>query len=203
MTVPSEDAPGLRSLAALARAEADCTGCELYEHAEQTVGGEGPPRARVMLVGEQPGDQEDRQGHVFVGPAGRVLDRALDEAGIARDDVFLTNAVKHFRFEERGKRRIHRQPTVRQVRACHPWLDAELRIVRPDVVGLLGAVAAKAVFGQGFRLTQRRGEIVAHEGRRWVPTVHPSSILRTEDAGEREQAFAAFVADLRVLVGAG
>ncbi|GAA4553089.1 UdgX family uracil-DNA binding protein [Pseudonocardia xishanensis] len=202
MTEPADAAPRVRSLAALRRAEATCTGCELQEHAEQVVGGEGPRTARLMLVGEQPGDREDRQGHVFVGPAGHLLDRALAEAGIAREDVFLTNAVKHFRFRERGKRRIHQSPTVRQVRACHPWLEAELRLVGPEVVGLLGAVAAKSVFGQDFRLTDRRGEILEHEGRRWVATVHPSSLLRTEDSAEREAAFEAFVGDLRVVAGA-
>jgi DNA polymerase len=154
-----------------------------------------------MLVGEQPGDQEDKAGKPFVGPAGRILDEALDRAGIVRDEVFVTNAVKHFRFEERGKRRIHKQPTLRQVRACRPWLDAELRLVAPPVVGMLGAVAAKSLLGQDFRITDHRGELLEQDGRTFVPTVHPSSILRSDPA-QREELLAAFVADLTVIAGA-
>ncbi|WP_433507700.1 UdgX family uracil-DNA binding protein [Pseudonocardia halophobica] len=201
MTEPAADAPSVTDLDQLREVEADCTGCELYKAAGPTVGGEGPRSAWLMLVGEQPGDQEDKAGKPFVGPAGRVLDQALDEAGIARDEVFVTNAVKHFRFEERGKRRIHKQPTVRQVRACRPWLDAELRLVGPPVVGVLGAVAAKSLLGQDFRITDHRGELLEQDGRTVVPTVHPSSILRS-DPKEREELLAAFVADLKVIAGA-
>jgi uracil-DNA glycosylase family protein len=201
MTEPAADAPSVSSLEGLRKVEAECTGCELHEAAGPTVGGEGPPSAWLMLVGEQPGDQEDKAGKPFVGPAGRILDQALDEAGIARDEVFVTNAVKHFRFEERGKRRIHKQPTVRQVRACRPWLDAELRLVGPPVVGMLGAVAAKSLLGQDFRITDHRGERLEQDGRTFVPTVHPSSILRS-DPKQREELLAAFVADLKVIAGA-
>ena len=201
MTEPAADAPSVSDLEQLREAEAGCTGCDLYKTAGPTVGGEGPGSAWLMLVGEQPGDQEDKAGKPFVGPAGRILDQALDEAGIDRDEVFVTNAVKHFRFEERGTRRIHKQPTVRQVRACRPWLDAELRLVAPPVVGMLGAVAAKSLFGQDFRITDHRGELLEQDGRTFVPTVHPSSILRSDPA-QREELLAAFVADLTVIAGA-
>jgi DNA polymerase len=162
--VQTEDAsrfvPASTSLAVLARAAAGCQGCELYRDATQTVFGSGPRKARFVLVGEQPGDREDRLGEPFVGPAGHVLGRALAAAGIARDDVYVTNAVKHFRFEraERGKRRLHKRPDARHVFACHPWLAAELNAVRPRVIVALGATAAQALYGSGFRLTQHRGE---------------------------------------------
>jgi uracil-DNA glycosylase len=177
-----------------------CTRCPLYEPATQTVFGEGPEGAWLMLVGEQPGDQEDRRGAPFVGPAGRVLDDALERAGIARDEVYVTNAVKHFRFEPDGKRRIHKTPGVTHVRACRPWLDGELAAVRPAVVGVLGATAGKALLGPQFRIGASRGQVLEFEGRPLVATVHPSSILRGPPE-TREEALAAMVADLEVVAG--
>jgi uracil-DNA glycosylase family protein len=186
------------SLSRLRQDAAGCTNCELYEPATQTVFGEGPVSAWLMLVGEQPGDQEDRAGAPFVGPAGRVLDTALERAGIDRDEVYVTNAVKHFRFERDGKRRLHKTPTVTHIRACRPWLDGELGAVRPAVVATLGAVAAKALLGSGFRITSERGKPREWEGRQLVPTVHPSSILRGPPEA-RDEALAALVADLEVI----
>jgi uracil-DNA glycosylase len=184
----------------LREAAASCTRCPLHEPATQTVFGQGPVGAWLMLVGEQPGDQEDRAGTPFVGPAGRVLDTALERAGIDRDEVYVTNAVKHFRFEPDGKRRIHKTPTVTHVRACRPWLDGELAAVRPAVVGTLGATAAKALLGPAFRITEQRGRLLDFEGHRLVPTVHPSSILRGPPEA-RDDALDAMVADLRVVAG--
>jgi len=181
------------------RAEAStCTRCPLYEPATRTVFGEGPSTAWLMLVGEQPGDQEDRAGRPFVGPAGKVLDTALERAGIGRDEVYVTNAVKHFRFERDGKRRIHKAPAVTHIRACRPWLDAELRAVRPDVLATLGATAAKALLGSTFKVSEQRGSVLEFENRPLVPTVHPSSILRGPPEA-REEATAALVADLLVI----
>jgi uracil-DNA glycosylase len=177
-----------------------CTRCPLYEPATQTVFGEGPASAWLMLVGEQPGDQEDRKGAPFVGPAGRVLDDALERAGIARDEVYVTNAVKHFRFERDGKRRIHKTPGVTHVRACRHWLDGELAAVQPAVIGTLGATAAKALLGPQFRVGAQRGKRLEFEGRPLVATVHPSSILRGPPEA-REEALAGMVADLEVIVG--
>ncbi|MEU7479579.1 UdgX family uracil-DNA binding protein [Lentzea sp. NPDC042327] len=188
--------PEGKSWAALRSAAAGCRGCELYRDATQTVFGEGPVKARLMMVGEQPGDREDVEGHVFVGPAGRLLDKALAAAGIARPDVYLTNAVKHFRFTARGKRRIHQQPRRSEVVACFPWLREELRVVKPDLVVCLGAVAAKALLGPSFKLTENRGRVVEHDGLRVGVTVHPSAVLRAEDFTE---SYDAFVADLTVL----
>ncbi|MFG1625584.1 UdgX family uracil-DNA binding protein [Kribbella sp. NPDC049227] len=173
----------------------DCRGCDLYEDAEQVVPGEGRVRARMMLIGEQPGDVEDKEGHVFVGPAGRLLDKALVEAGIDRSEVFLTNAVKHFRFERQGKRRIHKTPSAGQIVACRPWLDRELEIVKPELVVILGAVAARALLGSGFKVTERRGSPVQlPDGRAAVATVHPSAVVRSQ---EFRRDFAQFVDDLR------
>lgn len=195
------------SLRALHEAAAECRGCELYRDATQVVMGEGRRGARVMLLGEQPGDQEDRQGHPFVGPAGRVLDDALEAAGIASDDVFVTNVVKHFRWSTtRGKRRIHQSPTRAHVAACAPWLRAELGLVRPEGVVLLGATAGKAVYGPSFRVGDARGtrrdwpeELAAHQPPAWVvATAHPSAVLRTDD---RAAAYDALVGDLRVVAG--
>ena len=153
----------------------------------------------MMLVGEQPGDVEDRTGRPFVGPAGKLLDRALDAAGVDRRTTYVTNAVKHFRWEARGKRRIHKKPNARQIQACHPWLEEELRVVRPRIVVALGATAAQSLLGPRFRLTQHRGEILTPDDLPPVTaTVHPSSILRTRDGDERHEQFDAFVADLRV-----
>jgi uracil-DNA glycosylase family protein len=167
------------------------------------VFGEGPRDARVMLVGEQPGDREDREGHPFVGPAGRLLDGALERAGIPRDDVYLTNVVKHFRWEARGKRRIHRKPTLAQVGACRPWLEAEIATIRPQLLVLLGATAAQALLGSSFRVSQRRGSIMEIDGMppKVIATVHPSSILRARDE-DREREEAAFVRDLSVVARA-
>jgi DNA polymerase len=163
------------------------------------VFGEGPADVRVVLVGEQPGDREDREGHPFVGPAGRVLDRALDEAGIDRGATYVTNAVKHFKFVERGKRRLHKSPSRSEVLACRPWLDAELAALSPDVVVPMGAVAAQALLGPSFRVTRQRGEVLPLDGDLVaVATVHPSSILRGPEE-DREQNFAALVADLEVV----
>ena len=177
----------------------DCRGCDLWEDAEQAVPGEGPVRARMMLVGETPGDHEDKEGHVFVGPAGHLLDKALAEAGIDRSTVYLTNAVKHFRFERQGKRRIHKTPAASQITACHPWLRRELEIVKPSLVVVMGSVAAKALLGSTFRVTQERGKrLELPGGRLAVATVHPSAVVRSE---EFRRDFARFVDDLRVAVG--
>ncbi|WP_043624811.1 UdgX family uracil-DNA binding protein [Nonomuraea candida] len=190
----AEFLPDRLDLDHLRTAAARCEGCGLYRDATQTVFGEGPRQARYMLVGEQPGDQEDRRGHPFVGPAGRVLDRGLEEAGIARDDVYLTNAVKHFSFTPRGKRRIHQKPTAAEIDACRPWLDAELAVVRPRVVVVLGATAARSLLGREFRVTRHRGEPVPLGDALAVATVHPSAVLRAPD---RDAAYAGFLADLQ------
>jgi uracil-DNA glycosylase family protein len=185
------------TLQALREAAVGCRACGLWERGTQTVFGEGPEDARLFLVGEQPGDQEDLAGHPFVGPAGTLLDRALAEAGIDRLGVYLTNVVKHFAWTPKGKRRIHRTPRPVEVAACRPWLDAELRLVDPDVVVCLGAVAAKALLGPSFRVTVDRGTAIPWEGRQVVATVHPSSIIRVPDPGKRQEQMAAFVADLK------
>ena len=191
--------PDRPTVSSLREAAAGCQACELWERATQTVFGEGSPRAEIMLVGEQPGDREDGEGHPFVGPAGRLLDRALDEAGIDRSDVYLTNAVKHFNWEPRGRRRIHKKPNAEHIRACRPWLEAELAAVKPAILVCLGATAAQAIIGRQFRLTQHRGEFVETELEPMVTaTVHPSSILRAPDDNARQAAMAAFVADLRL-----
>jgi uracil-DNA glycosylase family protein len=184
-------------LASLREASAACRGCGLFERATQTVFGAGPKGARVMLVGEQPGDQEDRRGVPFVGPAGHLLDRALDEAGIPRGDAYLTNAVKHFKWEPRGKVRLHKKPSAREVTACKPWLLAEIAAVDPALVVCLGATAAQAILGREFRVTKKRGEVIAGSFARPVmATVHPSAVLRERDEAAREDAFRALVADL-------
>jgi uracil-DNA glycosylase len=191
--------PESRDLIALRRAAKGCKGCPLWAPATQTVFGEGPADVRVVLVGEQPGDREDREGRPFVGPAGRVLDRALGEAGIDRGATYVTNAVKHFKFVERGKRRLHKNPSRSEVVACRPWLDAELTALSPEVVVPMGAVAAQALLGPSFRVTRQRGEVLPLDGDLMaVATVHPSSILRGPEE-DREQNFAALVADLEVV----
>src|SRR5207253_7689907 len=173
------------------------------KRATQTVFGEGPKDARLMLLGEQPGDQEDVAGKPFVGPAGRLLDRALEEAGIKRDDVYVTNAVKHFKWEPRGKRRIHQKPNSREIAACRPWLEAELRLVKPKLVVLLGATAGQAIFGPSFRVTRERGKLLSSKfAPRVVATVHPSSLLRQPDEESREREYKNFVSDLRVALKA-
>ena len=189
----------LDELDELRRRAAGCTACELYADATQTVFGSGRAGARIVLAGEQPGDKEDLAGEPFVGPAGRLLDRALERAGVDRGDAYVTNVVKHFRFRSEGKRRIHRTPGVEHVRACLPWLSSELATVRPRVLVTLGATAAKALLGSSFRLTRHRGELLEFEGLPLLATVHPSAVLRTPEE-RREEAFDGLVADL-VLAG--
>jgi uracil-DNA glycosylase family protein len=192
--------PGRMSLPALRAAAAGCRACDLYARGTQTVFGEGPGRAAVMMVGEQPGDVEDVEGHVFVGPAGRLLDRALAEAGIERDQVYLTNVVKHFKWEPRGKRRIHKTPGATEIAACRPWVDTEIAVVRPRVLVCLGAVAARALLGKAFKVSESRGRFVESPlAERVLATVHPSAVLRAGDEDQRREALAAFVADLRVV----
>jgi DNA polymerase len=207
MPNPEADAPSAepflperRSLTALREAVQGCRGCDLYRDATQAVFGEGRAKAEVMFVGEQPGDSEDRRGRPFVGPAGHLFDRAMEEAGIDRSTVFLTNAVKHFKWTPRGKRRIHKSPAAEEIRACRPWLDAEIAAVKPKVIVALGAVAARALFGPGFKVTERRGQVVETELPALVTaTVHPSSILRAADGRARDAAYAAFLRDLGVV----
>jgi uracil-DNA glycosylase len=195
--------PERRTLATLRKAAAGCRGCHLWRGASQTVFGEGLKRARVMFVGEQPGDQEDRQGKPFVGPAGRELDRGLEAAGIARDEAYVTNVVKHFKFEARGRRRIHQTPKRFEIDACRPWLDEELRVVEPQALVLLGATAAKAILGSSFRLTKHRGELLDSDLAPIVTaTVHPSAILRAPDEEARIAQRESFAEDLRVVARA-
>ena len=194
--------PKTTSLRTLSAAAQECRGCDLYKTATQVVFGAGPKRARVMFIGEQPGDQEDRQGVPFVGPAGAMLDRALDEAGIPRRDVYVTNAVKHFKWEPRGKRRIHKRPRVSEIKACRPWLEAELRAIHPEVIVLLGASAAQSVMGAGFKLLANRGTVIAAEVGRVVATIHPSAVLRAPDPESRAAAYRSLVADLKVVAKA-
>ena len=202
MTEDSADAflPEDRSLRSLAEAVQRCEGCDLYRNATQAVFGEGTKRAHVMFVGEQPGDREDVEGHPFVGPAGGVLDRGLEAAGISRADAYVTNIVKHFKWTPapRGKRRIHKKPDLREQLACRPWLEAELEQVRPKILVCLGATAAQSLLGRDFRVTQQRGLFVESDLAPFVTaTVHPSSILRERDEAARADAMAAFVADLK------
>ena len=189
--------PDELTLPALRKAAAGCKGCELWKLGTQTVFGQGPESAPVMFVGEQPGDQEDQAGRPFVGPAGRLLDKALAEAGIDRSGTYLTNAVKHFKWQARGKRRIHQKPTWGEISACRPWLEAELAVVHPQVLVLLGATAAQSLLGRQFRVTQNRRRVVESDLAKAVTaTIHPSAILR-KDPEQRESEFAAFVDDLR------
>jgi DNA polymerase len=208
--------PGGVGLDGLRTAAAGCRACELWEPATQTVFGDGPPTARIVFVGEQPGDREDRQGEPFVGPAGRLLDEALGDAGIDRRDAYITNAVKHFRFTQKGKRRIHQKPGAEHLRACRPWLEAEFAVLRPEVVVCLGATAATALISPSFRITRDRGQLLP-----WTPpgveaadeeedapaqtwmlaTTHPSAILRTPDDA-RDAAYRALVDDLTVVAHA-
>jgi uracil-DNA glycosylase family protein len=183
----------------LREAAAGCTDCDLYKNATQTVFGEGLPTAELMLVGEQPGDREDVEGHPFVGPAGRLLDQAMRDVGIDRRQAYVTNVVKHFKFTQRGKRRIHSKPNAGEIRACRQWLDGELAIVDPKLVVCLGATAAQALLGSSFRVTRQRGQLLEWPGsdRRVMATLHPSAILRMDDE-DREEAMAGFVADLSV-----
>jgi DNA polymerase len=192
--------PDRPTLPRLREAVQECRACELWRGATQAVFGEGAETAEAMFVGEQPGDREDREGHPFVGPAGRVFDEALEAAGIERGQVYVTNAVKHFRYEQRGKRRIHQRPSAEHIKACRPWLDAELAVVRPRVLVCLGAVAAQALLGSKVRVTKDRGRPLESElAPVVIVTVHPSSILRSRDAESRRAAERAFVADLEVV----
>ena len=198
--VPTESfLPEKLSIPALQEAATACRGCPLYLKATQTVFGEGPARAAIMLVGEQPGDREDLAGKPFVGPAGQLLDQALAEAGLERGRVYVTNAVKHFNFEPRGKFRLHKRPPATSIKACMPWLEAELKVVKPAVVVLLGATAAQAFFGAQFRITRERGKVLKHElAAVMIATLHPSAILRAPDDAAREASRALLVADLKL-----
>lgn len=208
---PSTEQPGAGGVApvpeqptleSLREAAAGCRACDLWERGTQTVFGEGGPRPRLMLVGEQPGDEEDRSGRPFVGPAGRLLDRALVEAGVDRGEAYVTNAVKHFKWEPRGKRRIHSKPNGGEISACLPWLRAEVAVLRPQVIVCLGATAAQALLGKSFRVTVGRGVPMASELAPYViATVHPSSLLRAPDEETRHREYARFVEDLRKAAG--
>jgi DNA polymerase len=188
--------PSSLSLSTLARAAANCTACPLHRFGTQTVFGEGPKRAAIMLIGEQPGDREDIEGRPFVGPAGQLLDRALAAAGLPRDRAYVTNAVKHFKWVPRGKRRLHSSPNAMEIRACNPWLKAEIAVVKPQLLVCLGATAAAAVIGAKFRVMRDRGTVVASPLGRALGTVHPSMILRL-DEDDRKREYARFVDDLR------
>jgi len=196
--VAKKQRSGGARLDGLREAAKGCRNCPLWENATQTVFGEGSARARVMLVGEQPGDQEDKEGHPFVGPAGRILDQALEEAGIDRKRLFVTNAVKHFKCEPRGKRRLHKTHAQREIEACYQWLEGEIEAVKPALIVALGATAAKALLGPRFRITQQRGQIQAREGLPDViATYHPSFLLRVKDRPEGDEIHRQFVDDLR------
>jgi uracil-DNA glycosylase family protein len=194
-----DDSAEHRSLEELRNAAAGCTACHLYKTGTQTVFGEGARSAEVMFVGEQPGDQEDKAGRPFVGPAGKLFDQALESAGIDRTQIYVTNAVKHFKWQARGKRRIHQKPNWSEIAACRPWLEAELAVVEPRVLVCLGAVAAQALLGRQFRVTQQRGKPVESDlAEHVLATVHPSSILRA-DPETRERQYGEFVKDLKVV----
>jgi len=190
--------PDQLSLPALREAAAGCRACDLYKTGTQTVFGEGAEHAQAMFVGEQPGDREDREGKPFVGPAGRVLDEALEEAGIDRRHVYITNAVKHFKWKPQGKRRLHQKPNAAEINACRPWLDAEIALVKPQLLVLLGATAAQALLGRDFRVSVQRGLLMERPGLPpMMATVHPSSILRAPDDETRDAEMQAFVQDLK------
>ena len=191
--------PETREWTVLKEAARGCTACPLYRAATCTVFGEGPLTARVMLVGEQPGDQEDREGRAFVGPAGQLLNRALAAAGIAREELYVTNAVKHFKWEPRGKRRIHKTAGARDIAACRPWLEAEIDLVRPELIVCLGATAAHSIFGAPMKILENRGTIVQSQFGPVLITVHPSSLLRTPDPANFDAEFAKFVGELRLM----
>jgi len=187
------------TLAGLRAAEAACTRCPLYRNATQVVPGEGPVPAKVMFVGEQPGNDEDLAGKPFVGPAGRMLDRAIGEAGLDRTAIFITNAVKHFKFEPRGKRRLHKRPNAYEIDRCRGWLDRERAVVKPALVVALGATAARSLFGRPVTIGKMRGEIIEREdGGRFLVTIHPSYLLRIDDERDKAAEYRRFVADLRV-----
>ncbi|HVA49753.1 MAG TPA: UdgX family uracil-DNA binding protein [Pirellulales bacterium] len=190
--------PASKTLAALARAAHDCQGCELYRNATQTVFGQGSAHAKIVFVGEQPGDREDIEGHPFVGPAGRLLDEGLIAAGVDRGAVYVTNAVKHFKWTPRGKRRLHSKPNSREIAACRPWLSAEFEAIEPQGIVCLGATAAQALLGRAFRITKQRGELLPSELASWImATYHPSAVLRAPDEARRHQMRDELFADLK------
>jgi uracil-DNA glycosylase len=192
----AEWVPAAHDLGKLRAAAPDCRGCELYQHATQVVFGEGPENAKVVMIGEQPGDEEDQKGRPFVGPSGRLLSKAMIEAGLDRQQIYVTNAVKHFKFIERGKRRIHAKPSGIEISACRPWLEAELSVIEPEIVVCLGATAAQSLMGPAFRITKERGNFFAHHwAKQLVATVHPSAVLRLPERYEEE--YELFVRDLR------
>jgi DNA polymerase len=194
--------PPRLSLTSLREAAAHCEGCPLYQNATQTVFGEGPRTARVFFVGEQPGSDEDKAGKPFVGPAGHLLDRALEAAGIDRGDAYVTNVVKHFKWVPQGKRRLHKTPGAREIAACLPWLEKEIELIKPTVLVCLGATAAKTLLGRDFKVSVQRGQVVPSKfAPHAVATVHPSSILRQPTSEERERATEQFVADLQIVAG--
>ncbi len=197
-TTAAQWVPATHDLKTLRAAAPACRGCELYQHATQVVFGEGPPDANVIMVGEQPGDEEDQKGHPFIGPSGRLLSKAMHEAGLDREKIYVTNAVKHFKFLERGKRRIHAKPSGIEISACRPWLEAELAAIEPELVVCLGATAAQSLMGRDFRITAQRGKFFPH---RWakelVATVHPSAVLRMPERYEEE--YELFLRDLRTI----
>jgi uracil-DNA glycosylase family protein len=194
----TEFIPKQKTLPVLREAVQECRGCDLYQHAARAVFGEGPKSAAIMFIGEQPGDEEDRLGRPFVGPAGRLFDRALQDAGIDRSEVYITNAVKHFKFEERGKRRIHKKPSNSEVKACRPWLEAEIMAIHPEIIVCLGATAAQSVFGPDYRVTKERGKFVAHPwGPQATSTIHPSAILRAPDEEQRHVEYERLVGELK------
>ena len=189
-----------QTLKALREEARKCQACALWANATQTVFGAGSPHARVVLVGEQPGDEEDRKGLPFIGPAGRLLDRALEAAGVEREDVYITNAVKHFKWQARGKRRLHKTPAQREIDACHPWMEKEFATLKPHVVVCLGATAAKAVIGKDFKVSTQRGQFVESAAAPYVfATLHPSALLRLQVEAEKEAAFEHFVKDLKLI----
>ena len=195
----AEFIPSKATLTVLRGSAKDCTACDLYKRGTQTVFGEGASHARVILVGEQPGDKEDLAGKPFVGPAGMVLNKALKAAGIERSDTYVTNIVKHFKWEPRGKRRIHKKPNAMEIAACRPWFDAEVKALKPDIIVCLGATAAQALVGREFKVTKRRGEIIKNADQPvMLATVHPSAILRAPDDDARHEEMRKFIEDLRV-----
>jgi uracil-DNA glycosylase len=198
----SDFLPRTLSLESLRQAAKSCKGCDLYLNATQTVFGAGPSHASVMLVGEQPGDLEDQKGEPFVGPAGRMLDRALEDARISRDEVYVTNAVKHFKWIWRGKRRLHQKPSVRQVVACRPWLEVEIEAVQPEILVCLGATAAQSVIGKSVAIMKERGKFIDSVlGKLTFVTIHPSAILRQRDSDEREQEYRRFASEMKLVKG--
>jgi uracil-DNA glycosylase len=197
----SEFLPSRHDLASLREAAKGCHGCDLYQHAKQVVFGEGKTHSAIFLVGEQPGDREDQLGRPFVGPAGQLLDKCLETAGIDRSTVYVTNAVKHFKWEPRGKIRLHKKPNSLEIAACRPWLDEEIAAVRPRIIVCLGATAAQAILGPRFRLTQHRGEVFTTANGPVTATIHPSAILRMPDPAAKEAEIAALASDLRLAAG--